>query len=116
MRYLSLIILMIYSLSVQAQARYALVIGNSNYNSPGKKGYLTNPVNDAKDMKALLTNQLGFTVIEGYDVNKMEFDQLIQEFNSYLIDSKVPAVAGIGCLSWITQGVCAKLPRRRTWG
>jgi len=94
MRYLALIItLMIYSLTIQAQPRYALVIGNSNYNSPGKKGYLTNPVNDAKDMKALLTKQLGFTVIDGYDVNKMEFDRLIQKFNSHLIDSKVPAVA-----------------------
>jgi formylglycine-generating enzyme required for sulfatase activity len=88
MRYL--IILMIYSLSVQAQPRYALVIGNSNYPD---QGYLTNPVNDAKDMKALLTKQLGFTVIEGYDVNKMEFDLLIQKFNSHLIDSKTPAVA-----------------------
>jgi formylglycine-generating enzyme required for sulfatase activity len=88
MRYL--IILMIYSLSVQAQPRYALVIGNSNYPD---QGYLTNPVNDAKDMKALLTKQLGFTVIEGYDVNKMEFELLIQKFNSHLIDSKTPAVA-----------------------
>ncbi|MEN8221137.1 MAG: caspase family protein [Pseudomonadota bacterium] len=57
MRYLTLTILMIYSLTVQAEPRYALVIGNSNYNSPGEKGYLTNPVNDAKDMKALLTEQ-----------------------------------------------------------
>jgi formylglycine-generating enzyme required for sulfatase activity len=81
---------MIYSLSVQAQPRYALVIGNSNYPD---QGYLTNPVNDAKDMKALLTKQLGFTVIEGYDVNKMEFELLIQKFNSHLIDSKTPAVA-----------------------
>jgi formylglycine-generating enzyme required for sulfatase activity len=93
MRYLSLIILMIYSLSVQAQPRYALVIGNSNYNDPGEKGYLTNPVNDAKDMKALLTKQLGFTVIEGYDVNQRKFNQLIQKFNRLLIKSDSPAVA-----------------------
>jgi len=93
MRYLSLIILMIYSLNVQAQPRYALVIGNSNYNEPGKKGYLTNPVNDAKDMKALLTNKLGFTVIEGYDVNKKDFNRLIQKFNKLLRKSETPAVA-----------------------
>jgi len=93
MRYFSLIILMIYSLTVQAQPRYALVIGNSNYNEPGKKGYLTNPVNDAKDMKALLTKQLGFTVIDGYDVNQRKFNQLIQKFNQHLRNSKAPAVA-----------------------
>jgi len=93
MRYLTLIILMIYSLSVQAQPRYALVIGNSNYNEPGKKGYLTNPVNDAKDMKALLTKQLGFTVIEGYNVNQMKFNRLIQKFNKRLRKSDSPAVA-----------------------
>jgi formylglycine-generating enzyme required for sulfatase activity len=84
---------MIYSLSLQAQPRYALVIGNSNYNEPGKTGYLTNPINDAKDMKALLTNQLGFSVIEGYDVNQMEFNRLIQKFNKRLRNSKSPAVA-----------------------
>jgi len=94
MRYLALIItLMIYSLTIQAQPRYALVIGNSTYNERGKTGYLTNPVNDAKDMKALLTNQLGFTVIDGYDVKKKEFKHLIQEFNRLLRKSDSPAVA-----------------------
>ncbi|MEN8220785.1 MAG: caspase family protein [Pseudomonadota bacterium] len=93
MRYLSLIILMIYSLSIQAEPRYALVIGNSNYNSPGETGYLTNPINDAKDMKALLTSEFGFGVIDGYDVNQEEFDYLIQEFEQQLRDSNSPAVA-----------------------
>jgi|GEM_PF-412250 len=93
MRYLTIIILTIYSLSLQAQPRYALVIGNSTYNEPGEKGYLTNPVNDAKDMKTLLTEQLGFTVIDGYDVNKREFNGLIQKFNRRLRKSDSPAVA-----------------------
>jgi uncharacterized caspase-like protein len=84
---------MIYSLTVQAQPRYALVIGNSNYNETGEKGYLTNPINDAKDMKALLTSQLGFSVIDGYDVNQIEFNRLIQKFNKHLINSDSPAVA-----------------------
>jgi formylglycine-generating enzyme required for sulfatase activity len=91
MRYLTLIILIIYSLSVQAQPRYALVIGNSNY--PGKSAYLTNPVNDAKDMKALLTSELGFSVIDGYDVNQRQFKRLIQKFNQRLRESDSPAVA-----------------------
>jgi len=91
MRYLALIMtLTIYSLSLQAQPRYALVIGNSNYPAQGS---LTNPINDAKDMKTLLTNQLGFTVIDGYDVNKRQFKRLIQKFNKRLRKSESPAVA-----------------------
>jgi formylglycine-generating enzyme required for sulfatase activity len=54
---------------------------------------LTNPVNDAKDMKALLTSELGFSVIDGYDVNQRQFKRLIQKFNQRLRESDSPAVA-----------------------
>jgi Caspase domain len=60
----------------KADARLALVIGNASYQfTPA----LANPRNDAQDMAAVL-KQLGFTVIEGYDLDKASFDKKIKEF------------------------------------
>jgi len=57
-------------MSIFAQQKYALVIGNANYTGISK---LNNPTNDANDMALTLQN-LGFTVdkiIDG-DLEKME--------------------------------------------
>ena len=48
--------------------RVALVIGNSKYKHSAE---LRNPHNDAKDVAAEL-QQLGFTVISGFDLENLE--------------------------------------------
>ncbi|MCL2878750.1 MAG: caspase family protein [Treponema sp.] len=67
-----LLLIFLFSITAVAfgQAKYALIIGNSNYTNFGT---LRNPVNDANDMAAALAN-LGFTVdkvING-SLNQME--------------------------------------------
>ncbi|MFN0165516.1 MAG: SUMF1/EgtB/PvdO family nonheme iron enzyme [Bryobacteraceae bacterium] len=64
---------------VQVQRKLALVIGNTQY----PKGSLRNPVNDAMDMKAVL-EELGFKVIDGYDLTHAGMDQLIEQFIAQL--------------------------------
>jgi uncharacterized caspase-like protein len=59
-----------------AQKRVALVIGNSAYKHTNA---LANPRNDAADMTAAL-KQLGFKVIDGYDLDKAAFDKKVKEF------------------------------------
>ncbi len=59
-----------------AAKRVALVIGNSNLQSTSP---LTNPLNDAADVAAAL-KRLGFTVIEGRDLDKLRMDQTIRQF------------------------------------
>ena len=73
-RFLASIAFVIASLSLAATAsadkRVALVIGNSAYVNSTP---LANPVNDAADMAAALT-EVGFTVVHGLDVDKRGFD------------------------------------------
>jgi hypothetical protein len=59
-----------------AEKRVALVIGNSAYTTSST---LPNPVNDAGDMAAALT-QVGFEVILGLDLDKRGFDGKIRDF------------------------------------
>ena len=49
-----------------AERRVALVIGNSNYLSAP----LANPVNDAADVAALLTDELGFETMLHLDLDQ----------------------------------------------
>ena len=56
--------------------RLALIVGNSAYPS----AYLTNPINDADDVTALLREKLCFKVIEAKDANFATFSQRISEF------------------------------------
>lgn len=68
-----------------ADKRVALVIGNSAYeNTP----LLTNPKHDANDM-AIAMQALGFKVIEGYDLNKVSFEQKIRDFAQVLSGASV---------------------------
>lgn len=57
--------------------RVALVIGNAHYEHAGT---LKNPQNDARDMAAAL-NRLGFTVIDGYDLDQSAMRTKIREFS-----------------------------------
>ena len=70
---------------VQAQERVALVIGNSAYQHAPR---LTNPQNDAADMMAVL-KKLSFRIIDGFDLDKNQFDKKIREFAGSLKGAKV---------------------------
>jgi formylglycine-generating enzyme required for sulfatase activity len=65
---------------LRAEARIALVIGNSAYLNTAK---LTNPRNDAADMAAAL-KKLGFQLIEGFDLDKAALDRKIRDFATAL--------------------------------
>ena len=83
----ALLLLPLCAMWAQAHNRYALVIGNSAYKSITK---LSNPVNDAQDMKAALES-LGFKVemIQNGNLDKMENavvqfkNNLSRDANSY---------------------------------
>src|SRR5262249_34691014 len=59
-----------------SEKRVALVIGNSAYQNTPK---LHNPRNDAADVAAVL-KELGYEVIEGFDLDKAEMDRTIRRF------------------------------------
>lgn len=61
---------------VLAETRVALVVGNGAYAGADK---LPNPPNDAQDIADAL-GPLGFHVIAGIDVTKVEFDKRLHEF------------------------------------
>lgn len=65
--------------------RTALVIGQSNYRYTSA---LDNPANDAKDVAATLI-RLGFSVIEGINLTRREFDDKIREFSRNLMNADV---------------------------
>jgi tetratricopeptide (TPR) repeat protein len=60
--------------------RVALVIGNAAYSSVPS---LTNPVNDAREMSSAL-RELGFNVIEGYNLTSSSMRSKIAEFGAAL--------------------------------
>ncbi len=64
------------SLPASASKRVALVIGNSSYLHSPK---LDNPDNDAADVAAAI-RKLGFTVIEGRNLDKPAFERQVLEF------------------------------------
>jgi len=72
------------TLSVYAQQKYALVIGNSNYEKIPK---LNNPVNDAGDIKTALKN-LGWTVECLSDANSEQIEKAVTRLTGSLSKSK----------------------------
>jgi hypothetical protein len=77
--------LIIWTDTALAQKRVALVIGNSAYVNSVP---LANPVNDAADMAAALT-EVGFTVVHGLDVDKRGFDGKVRDFTRALDSADV---------------------------
>ncbi|HHZ09110.1 MAG TPA: peptidase C14 [Rhizobiales bacterium] len=73
---LAIVILLAAALGARAEGRVALVIGNGAYQEATS---LANPVNDATDVAARLRG-LGFTVIEGHDLEKRALERRIGEF------------------------------------
>src|SRR5262245_41392108 len=67
-------------MSVAAQNRVALVIGNSAYRHAP---VLKNPANDARDISAAL-KKLGFRVITSLDLDKQGMDGTIRDFSTAL--------------------------------
>src|SRR5215510_4292419 len=70
---------------VHADQRVALVIGNSAYQHTAQLG---NPKNDATDIAAVL-KQLGFQVIDGFDLDKVAFERKIRDFSVALRAAEV---------------------------
>ena len=70
---------------VHADQRVALVIGNSAYQHTPR---LENPKNDATDMAAVL-KQLGFQVIDGFDLDKTAFERKVRDFSVALRTAEV---------------------------
>jgi len=58
--------------------KVALVIGNSNYT----KGYLANPINDAKLIRDILRDELDFDVTYKYDLTKYQMEDAVRDFSS----------------------------------
>jgi uncharacterized caspase-like protein len=73
------------SLPAAATRRVAFVVGNSAYQFTP---ILENPKNDATDVGAAL-QKAGFQVIEGFDLNKGEFDKKVREFAAALQGAEV---------------------------
>ena len=65
------------SVGAWAERRVALVVGNSNYKSPGIS--LPNPRNDAEDVSAVLKT-LGFEVKTTVDASKRDMDLALADF------------------------------------
>jgi uncharacterized caspase-like protein len=71
---------------LNAESRYALLIGNSDY--PNKR--LTNPTNDV-DLLAKKLKGLGFTVIKKKNLNRTSMINELKSFDDY-IDSDTIAI------------------------
>lgn len=71
--------------SASAEKRVALVIGNAAYQHAAE---LPNPKNDAHDMATALDN-LGFEVIDGYDLTHTEMMATIRRFSQALSGADV---------------------------
>lgn len=75
--------------AAQAEARVALVIGNSAYqaNKP-----LNNPVNDAQAVSQML-NQAGFEVVMAFDLTRDIMKQTVEEFAARVLEKGNNTVA-----------------------
>lgn len=75
------LMLLFISVTSSAESRFALIIGNQNYN--GSAGFVTLPtcINDAKEMDKVLRG-LGFKTIVASDANKDEMLKAIDQFAS----------------------------------
>ena len=65
--------------------RVGLIIGNSAYKNAGE---LTNPKNDATDMSAAM-KKVGFQIIDGFDLDKTNFDRKIRDFAAALSGAEI---------------------------
>jgi len=83
---------LLYPAMVQAlDTRLALVIGNADYRGDAS---LSNPVNDATDLAAVLENTLGFEVIHKTNLTVKEMRFEIKEFGKQLRDMGLFYYAG----------------------
>jgi len=71
-----LVALLLMLAPAKAENRVALVVGNTHYEHSAP---LSNPVNDANDIAAVL-KRLGFEVLLGLDLDKRAFDLKVRDF------------------------------------
>ena len=95
-KFLYIILLFLIVTNAPAQERFALVIGNSDYQDGSD---LKNPVNDAKDLAAVLS-QLDFKVIHKQNLNLREMKRTINDFGKELHKS-----GGVGLFYFSGHGV-----------
>ncbi|MDR1256943.1 MAG: caspase family protein [Spirochaetaceae bacterium] len=72
------------AVSVAAQQKYALVIGNGAYKNLSR---LNNPANDARDINSAL-KELGFTVDTVIDGSRVQMEEAVERFKNRLSVSK----------------------------
>ena len=77
------------TLGAQAEERFALVLGNSNYKSIAA---LTNPVNDVEAVDKLL-NSAGFDVTKAVDLGQAEMRSAVSTFAAKLAGKSADSVA-----------------------
>jgi hypothetical protein len=94
---MALLLLLLLPISLHAEARHALVIGNGNYE---ELGVLKNPANDATDMAGALSN-LGFEVQTLIDADVVSMEEAIVRFGQKLSDS----VDSVGFFFYAGHGV-----------
>lgn len=73
------------SQSFASTGKVALVIGNSEYEATQS---LRNPANDARAMAEKLRS-MGFTTVEGYDLDKDELEDVLDKFTDVVVDSEL---------------------------
>lgn len=81
---------------MKREPRVALVIGNKDYSTLGS---LKNPINDARDMTAILT-QKGFYVIPLENASQRQMEQAITQFAN-----KIRSGKGVGLFYYAGHGV-----------
>lgn len=90
-KWFSLILTLCVSLSLQAEKRIALIIGNSSYQSE-KWQNLSQPVNDAKDIAEQLSI-LGFEITDTlYNAGRSEITKAMNKFEEASKDAQVAVI------------------------
>jgi len=80
-------IIILFSLSLQAAEKVALVIGNNNYS----QAPLKNPINDAKAIGKVLAH-IGFDVVSAYNVNRSGMEDALERFGTKAEHAKIALV------------------------
>ena len=93
---LTLALLLSQSISAASDVRYALIIGNSNYQHAS---LLTNPQNDSRDIASTL-GDLDFEIILLQDATKKQIDSAVKKFLTLLKQE-----GGVGLFFYAGHGV-----------
>jgi len=82
---MKVILLFLLLLEIGVSKKVALVIGNSNYS----KGYLANPINDARLIRDILNDDLNFEVTYKTNLSKYDMEKAIQKFSASIGENDI---------------------------